>query len=176
MPGGLRKPTAVAAFTVLLAALAAGCSSASNSSVQNAPPCAAGKFCVNLGVTGATSGNLSTTSPPANFESECATTRPVFGVHTAWVTHQFGRLAGRTWLLQVEAPNYKATGNYHVTVTLGDVASGGTRVTYAGPGTATLRSGGTAATVSARLREVPAAHRSVSVVGTISCPTLLKLH
>jgi hypothetical protein len=177
MSGRLRRSTtAVAAFTALLAALGAGCSSNRNGSAQNTPPCTTSAFCVHLGVTGAVSGNLSTTSPPANFRSECAITRPIFGIRSAWVTHQFGRLAGHTWLFQVEAPDYKTTGTYPVTVTLGDVGSGGSGATYSGQGTATLRSGGTAATVSARLGEVSGRHRSVSVVGTIGCPTLVKLH
>lgn len=177
MLGGLRKSTAVTAFTAVLAALGAGCSSNTSNtthSVQSAP-CAAGTFCVRLGVTGAVSGSLNTTSPPANFQAECATTVPAVGRQT-WVSHQFGRLSGRTWFLEVDAASYKAPGTYPVTVTLSEQGSARSGVTYFGQGSATLRMGGTTAKVSARLNEIPAQHKSVSVVGTISCPTLLKLH
>jgi hypothetical protein len=170
----LKWSAAVAVFMALLAALCAGCSSNANHSVQNAP-CATGTFCVRLGVNGAISGTLNTTSPPANFQPECAIV-PASGQQT-WVSHQFGRLGGRTWSVDVEAPGYKSPGAYPVTVSLSDHLSGEPGATYFGHGTATLRTDGTAAKLSARLNEIPAArHQSVSVAGTLSCPTLVRLH
>lgn len=177
MLGGLRKPAALAVFTALLAALGAGCSNNTNSdraSGSAQAPCDPGSFCVRLDVTGATSGRLNTTPPPANFDAECATTVPVHGEKT-WVSHQFGRFNGQTWLLDIEAANYKAPGTYPVTVTLSEQGSTGSRVTYFGQGSATLQMDGTAAKLSARLNEIPAQHKSLSVVGTISCTSLVQL-
>jgi hypothetical protein len=167
----LRRSAVVAVFTAPIAALGAGCSSNGNENTA----CAAGTDCVRLVVTGAMSGTLNTTSPPANFQPECAI-EPAGRQHT-WVSHQFGQLDGHTWTVAVEAAGYRTPGTYPVTVTLSDRLSSARGVTYFGHGTAKIHSGETAANLSStRLNEVSVHHRSVSVAGTLSCATLLTLH